>query len=67
MSDTLSLTDDDIETRFATGSVDTTPRAQGGDDADAADADGSDGDATDVSDGDAADPGDGTDADGADA
>ena len=66
MSDTLSLTDDDIETRFAAGSVDGTPRSQGGDDADAADADGSDGDATDTSDGDAADAADGTDADGTD-
>lgn len=67
MSDTLTLTDDEMETRFAAGSVDATPRAQGGDDADAADADGSDGDASDAADGDAADSSDTTDADGTDA
>lgn len=64
MSDTMKLTEEDIETQFQAGS--TTPRAQGADDADGADSDGSDGDAKDASDGDAADAGDGTDADGAD-
>jgi hypothetical protein len=66
MSDTLSLRDEDIETRFTTGPVEA-PRLQGADDADAADRDGDDaGDDADAGDaGDAADQAD--DADGTDA
>jgi hypothetical protein len=70
MSDTLTLTDEDIETTFTVG-ADTSHAARSQDDADGTDADGSDGDAsdgdaTDSSDGDATDA-DGTDADGTDA
>jgi hypothetical protein len=61
MSQTTSLRDEDIETRFRTGPAATTPRLQDdadgtdADDADAKDADGDDGDAQDVTDGDDAD------------
>lgn len=64
MSDTLTLQDEEIETRFRAGSVSV---AQAADDADGADADGSDGDASDASDGDASDATDRGDADGSDA
>jgi hypothetical protein len=70
MSDTLTLTDEDIETTFTVGATTTSDdvRAQG--DADGTDADGSDGDASDgdATDGDATDTtdGDASDADGQD-
>lgn len=63
MSDTLNLTDEDIETRHHAGSTTAEPRLGDADDADGTDADGTDGDAADSTDGDAADRTDGADAD----
>lgn len=64
MSDTLNLSDEDIETTFQGGSP-TLQDADGtdGDAVDTTDGDAADGDATDATDGDAAD---GTDADSTD-
>lgn len=59
MADTLSLRDEDIETRFRTDPADLAPRLQD-------DADGQDADDADDADGDDADGTDGDDADGQD-
>jgi hypothetical protein len=71
VSDTLKLTDEDIETIRHTADSPTLQGDADGTDADGTDADGDDGDAgdgdaTDATDGDATDSGDGSDADGTD-